>query len=527
MWCSGLTCQVVGILMRGYFNVSATGRLFLFLIVTLTSVPMVHHAAAQPFAVPPGVIVFVHEDSGSTDITQQRFNLRFMAAQNPTQQVPLTNFPVSLRMRDPIWSRDFSQILFSGDFNNGALSLESMSIYAVNADGSNLRVLTGFGVLGPLPGPFGTIRGQVVSGVAGGQLGSCFVSAQGTPHTASCAGGAFELPNVPATAIWVRAQATVNDAFGGPGLTMGFRTMTVTPGQVTEVGAIEVTPQFAKSIQPTLAPEGTRLITTLQVQSSSLQPDSITGTPRWMPFIGNSLTLWDAMGQQPVVISSPSIPHSVLLDVSGADWSPVQDRIAAAVSGASAGETFVMLMEPSGGNAQVLYQPPFNVFDPVLRFVTQCRWRPDGQQIAFILTSYALDLSGGWSDLFVINADGSNPRPLTRAAPSQFVTSPTWSPDGQALAFDVQIVPDLIAQVVQQSHIFVVDVAGSNGVQLTTDGRSWNPSWGTGVLRPGQVQAASDEVATPLPDIWLAPRTLAPTVDLERIRQWIDRFTEP
>lgn len=510
---------------RQYY-VLTSERIIILLMFSTTLLAAGHRAAAQPAPVSPGLIVFVHEDSGAADISQWRLNLRILDAQNPAQQVALTNFPLSLRMQDPIWSRDFRQILFSGDFNNGTLSLEGMSIYAINADGSNLRVLTGSGILGSLPGPTGTVRGQVVSGV-GGQIGTCVASAQGLLHTASCTGGTFVLDNVPAGAIWVRAQASVTDAFGGPGLSMGFVTMTVTPGQVTDVGVIDVRPQFSKSIQPTLSPEGTRLITTNQVRSSILQADPNTGSLRWIPTGGNALMLWDATGPQPVIVSSPNLPESVLLDVSGADWSPVQDRLAAAASGGGAGQSFVTLMDPNGSNAQIIYQPPFNVFDSVLRFVTQCRWSPDGRQIAFILTSYALDLTGGWSDLFVINADGSNVRQLTGAAPSQFVTSPTWSPDGQTLAFDVQIVPDLIQLTVQQSNIFVLSLNGANLVQLTTDGRSFNPSWGIGRLGLTQIQdVAWVDEARPAWDEALEPRTLLPTIDLERLLRWIEQLTD-
>ncbi|MEA3410420.1 MAG: hypothetical protein U9R74_02650 [Pseudomonadota bacterium] len=388
---------------------SMPGRTLTLLAIILAMLFPDHQAAAQQAPVPRGLIAFVHEDSGSPDISQRRMNLRLMNAQNPAQQVALTNFPVSLRMQDPVWSRDFRQILFSGDFNNGGRSLEGMSIYAINANGTNLRVLTGFGVLGQLPGPTGAVRGQVVSGV-GGQLGSCIVTAQGVSQTASCTDGGFVLNNVPAGSIWVR------------------------------------------------------------------------------------------------------------------------DLVSAAASGSGAGQSFVILMDPGGTNARVIYRPPFDVFDSVIRLVTQTRWSPGGQQIAFVVTTIALDLSAGWSDLFLINADGTNVRQLTRAAPPQFVGSPTWAPSGQALAFDIQIVPDLIQGVVQQSDIFMIGANGANFRRLTADARSFNPAWGLGTPRATQTRDANATEPAEMPGIDAAapsgPRTWSSAINLDRIKQWIEQMTD-
>lgn len=497
-----------------------------FLAVMLST----DRAAAQQAPAPRGLIAFVHEDSGSTDIRQRRMNLWLMNAQNPALRIPLTRFPLSLRMQDPVWTRDFRRILFSGDFNNGGRSIEGMSIYAINANGTGLQVLTGFGVLGQLPGPVGTIRGRVISGV-GGQIGTCTISAQGMSQVTTCSDGNFTLNNVPAGSIWVQARASVNDAFGGPGLTLGFQTMTVAPGQVTDVGTIQVKPAFFKSTQPTVSPEGARMVYTSEVRTSSLQPDPITGATRWTPTGGNSLTVRDAAGTRPVSLSSPAFPGGILAQASGADWSPVQDLISAAVSGTGAGQSFVMLMEPAGTNARPIYRPPFNLGESVIRLVTQTRWHPGGRQIAFIVATFALDLSAGWSDLFLINADGTNVRQLTRAAPPQFVGNPTWSPDGQALAFDIQVVPDLIQSSVQQSDIFMIGANGTNFRRLTADGRSFSPAWGLGTPRARLARLPEDgtETTPPLPSAGSTEATAgtwSQAGSLDRVREWGEQMTE-
>lgn len=55
-------------------------------------------------------------------------------------------------------------------------------------------------------------------------------------------------------------------------------------------------------------------------------------------------------------------------------------------------------------------------------------WSPDGSAIAY----QTCDNSGGRCGLFLINADGSNPRPIT-SVPGDAM--PAWSPDGSRIAF--------------------------------------------------------------------------------------------
>src|SRR5215211_5251182 len=108
------------------------------------------------------------------------------------------------------------------------------------------------------------------------------------------------------------------------------------------------------------------------------------------------------------------------------------NRTAAAVSDgriafAGLGETTwnIYTIEPEGGHLTVLT----NLTDQV---ADDPAWSPDGERIAYVVRE-----SNGASDIWVIGADGSNPRAFTYCDPPECVQdgSPAWSPDGSRIAF--------------------------------------------------------------------------------------------
>ena len=92
------------------------------------------------------------------------------------------------------------------------------------------------------------------------------------------------------------------------------------------------------------------------------------------------------------------------------------------------------------------------------------RWSPDRRRIAF--ERYVTEGGRFGDDIFIIDADGSDERRLTRGLGH---SSPAWSPGGRKIAFQ---------GYVASYDIFVIGADGSNQLRLTSTG-SWEgpPVW--------------------------------------------------
>lgn len=107
-------------------------------------------------------------------------------------------------------------------------------------------------------------------------------------------------------------------------------------------------------------------------------------------------------------------------------------------------------------------------------------WSPDGTQIAF--TAYR----AGTPTIWVMNADGSNPRQVTQAG-NYGDYYPSWSPDGRMLAFHRT---DIVT-----ARVGVVAVNGATPPEFFAfAGKAYAPAWSPDGSRIAFVGDAADEL---------------------------------
>ena len=142
------------------------------------------------------------------------------------------------------------------------------------------------------------------------------------------------------------------------------------------------------------------------------------------------------------------------------------------------GNAEIYVMDADGKNQRRLTHHPADDSLP--------SWSPDGQKIAF--SSYR---NGGNIQIFVMGSDGQNPIRLTDGV---WDDNPDWSPDGQKIAFTSHKDEGLAGAEAWNVEIYVMDSDGKNRKRLTDIiGNNFEPSWSPGSQRIAFVSSREDE----------------------------------
>jgi Tol biopolymer transport system component len=254
----------------------------------------------------------------------------------------------------------------------------------------------------------------------------------------------------------------------------------VSPNTGERVSWVAIDPAFAGSAEPAFSPDGRRVAYTHttgdftgEVHIVSVSADGKpAGPPAPLGYKGQELhnPVWTADGESLLLIdgSSSSNGGVVRVPIAAPDKAQRLAGLDHATALAMSRDGTKLVFARGGDNDDIwrvdLHDPSKS--GPLAQSTLWdggAEYSPDGRRIAFASSR------GGAREIWVMDADGGNARPLTSFNGPVPGTS-RWSPDGRQLAFDGR--PD------GNSDIFVVPADGGPVRQLTkTPGEDARPAW--------------------------------------------------
>jgi len=208
----------------------------------------------------------------------------------------------------------------------------------------------------------------------------------------------------------------------------------------------QLTNGHESAVQPTFSPDGKRLA------YESL--DAANGT------VGLIVVGIDGANRR-VVTSFPAVARAsgAIIGWFRVAWSPDGRELAYTAPESGAQQIFVVGADGSN---------PHRVGDPSLEG-HDATWSPDGTLLAFVGGHFDNDRG-----IFVMDADGTNVRPIRPPGPDQWALGfqpPVWSPVGRRLSFS--------ARPLNASQVFVVDIDSGQPLNLSNSEaiEDWGPAW--------------------------------------------------
>ncbi|MFP5354259.1 MAG: Ig-like domain-containing protein, partial [Gemmatimonadota bacterium] len=197
------------------------------------------------------------------------------------------------------------------------------------------------------------------------------------------------------------------------------------------------------SREPSPSPDGQRIVFSVS------QAHPVTGAPQNDLYIVQR----NGMGMRQLT-SSAGYEHQPM-------WSPDGSRILFRTASTASARPEIWVINPDGSGLTNLSTQ----VAPEMTDLRDAAWSPDGSQIAFI------GAVNGQHKVWLMNADGTNPRQLTKDV--GFDSDPTWSPDGSAIAFTRWNV----ANPAFGEDLMIVPLATGTPRRIALPGDQRSPAW--------------------------------------------------